>query len=220
MNAGSPPVYGFRLVMRRKIKDSDPLTSSAGWAGQSYHNEYVSPIASEQCVWGPDGIPDPFCCLKTSTADFRGAAYAGHIRPEPGCTCGFYAFYSLRDASDAGWPYSNKLLVLVKGSGRVILHDKGFRAERMRIMAITLPDPDSWFTRFLTDYRRFIFGLEGGLGYEYNLREAREYFDDVIPVLSAMQAEEIVTERMQPIQHTLHQPGIIRLALSLFHRSG
>ncbi len=68
------------------------------------------------------------------------APYPPHPAPAPGCRCGLYAWYLPGSATVAIGPAS----AVVAASGRCILGDRGFRAARARIEAVSLPAGVRW----------------------------------------------------------------------------
>ena len=60
-----------------------------------------------------------------------------HDAPEPDCHCGFYAVNDREHLTeqDGSWP-----LLEVELFGRVIVHEKGFRAQRQRVRCCTVPN--------------------------------------------------------------------------------
>lgn len=57
-----------------------------------------------------------------------------HAAPEPGCTCGFYAYAS--EGSAGEYPNARHVLAVVACWGRVIAGTRGIRAEHARVEAI------------------------------------------------------------------------------------
>lgn len=55
--------------------------------------------------------------------------------------CGFYAYFKDRDSD---YHSSNRVTGVIEGAGRVTAGDLGFRAERARIVALTVPPQDQW----------------------------------------------------------------------------
>lgn len=58
-----------------------------------------------------------------------------HHAPERGCGCGFYATHQSKDTDERG-----EVLGVVEAYGRVIVGTKGFRAEKVKIVALQHPD--------------------------------------------------------------------------------
>lgn len=65
----------------------------------------------------------------------------GHAAPDQNCTCGFYAVTKERYRAELTAGYSTSVCTLdVDLFGRVIVHENGYRAERQRVLGVTL-DP-------------------------------------------------------------------------------
>jgi hypothetical protein len=64
-------------------------------------------------------------------------ALCSHVEISSECNCGLYAYYDrLTFASNTALRYPpNHVRGIVEASGRIILHETGFRAERMQIIA-------------------------------------------------------------------------------------
>lgn len=60
---------------------------------------------------------------------------AMHAAPHKDCRCGFYGWYDPRDHRMV--PAS--LTAVIEASGRIVLGEHGFRAERARVVAVALP---------------------------------------------------------------------------------
>ena len=68
----------------------------------------------------------------------------GHTAPGENCTCGFYASYTMNGLmSGPGY-----VVGVVEGYGRVILHERGFRAEKMVIKAVQMYYPTWTLLRY------------------------------------------------------------------------
>jgi hypothetical protein len=80
-------------------------------------------------VWS-DGANTAQCMVIGRT----GAAAGAHAAPEPGCTCGFYAFAGEQAAAE--YPNARHVLAVVACWGHVIAGTRGIRAEHARIEAI------------------------------------------------------------------------------------
>lgn len=80
--------------------------------------------------------------------------------PKLDCVCGLYAYYDCYETFDQhvsirrGNPVA-PILGVVAASGKVILGTKGFRAQRMRILALWLPSASLHFPPIV---QAFIFG--------------------------------------------------------------
>ena len=62
----------------------------------------------------------------------------GHLVPEPGCTCGFYAFATEQAAGE--YPHARHVLAVVACWGRIIAGRRGLRAEFGRIEAVWMSE--------------------------------------------------------------------------------
>jgi hypothetical protein len=61
--------------------------------------------------------------------------------PQLGCGCGLYAYGSLGDALP-NWPTDcSRVLGLVRGWGKVVLHERGWRSELAQPLLLVLNDP-------------------------------------------------------------------------------
>lgn len=60
----------------------------------------------------------------------------GTAAPEVRCGCGLYAHYDLLLSRKLGWISRNMVRGIVAASGDIVLHQRGFRAERMRLVAL------------------------------------------------------------------------------------
>ena len=68
----------------------------------------------------------------------RQQARADHDAPGDTCPCGLYAYHSIDDlVRHLG---VHPVIAAVHAWGQVVVHPRGFRAERMRIVALALPD--------------------------------------------------------------------------------
>src|SRR5690606_24753546 len=57
---------------------------------------------------------------------------------EPGCECGFYAYWTL-DGGTLEWsPREHYIVGVIKGYGRTTIGERGFRCEKARIVALAL----------------------------------------------------------------------------------
>ncbi len=61
-----------------------------------------------------------------------------HVPPDPGCTCGFYAYGTQSAALE--YPHTRHVLAVVACWGKVIAGTKGIRAEHARLEAIWMSD--------------------------------------------------------------------------------
>lgn len=61
----------------------------------------------------------------------------GHRAPVADCSCGLHAWYAAEDAlAHLG---RSQAVAVVAASGELVLEEEGFRAERMRVVAVCLP---------------------------------------------------------------------------------
>jgi len=67
------------------------------------------------------------------------ATGASHRAPDERCQCGFYAFRPDARLASHLRPRSGQWLLEVRLSGKVVVHEHGYRAERQRVIAITPP---------------------------------------------------------------------------------
>ena len=63
-----------------------------------------------------------------------------HAPGHPECTCGLYAYHDLKSLNPSPeGPYRSATFGLVEASGYVTVGTKGFRAQRAKIIALTVP---------------------------------------------------------------------------------
>ena len=67
-----------------------------------------------------------------------------HATPDQNCTCGFYASYTMNGLLTG----TVRVVGVVEGYGRVMLHETGFRAEKMVIKAVQMYDPTWTLSRY------------------------------------------------------------------------
>jgi hypothetical protein len=82
----------------------------------------------------------------------RCAAGADHPAPSADCRCGLYGWYHPGSATVPLGPVS----AVVAASGRCVLGDRGFRAARARIEAVSLPAAVRWNPRANAGARRML----------------------------------------------------------------
>jgi hypothetical protein len=69
--------------------------------------------------------------------------------PKTSCTCGFYGFWDLDSflgkawASDIDWADMRKVVGLVDAYGKVLLGTRGFRAQKCRVVAVSVRRRDA-----------------------------------------------------------------------------
>lgn len=59
-----------------------------------------------------------------------------HASPDEDCSCGFYAFDKLENFKDKGNPFRAEVVAVVRLSGKIIICEKGVRAQRIEVVAI------------------------------------------------------------------------------------
>ena len=128
-DAGRPLVPGslrgyrtWQLASRHEAPDGMlPLTSI------TRPHVVWGPTLSARCVPLDPGCPSP--APSTLPAD--------HRAPQPGCNCGIYGWYGPDDTGmiDA------RVFGAIEASGLVLMGERGFRAERVRIAAVATWNP-------------------------------------------------------------------------------
>lgn len=68
------------------------------------------------------------------------SACASCDAPRMRCTCGLYA-YGWLDHALPNWPGSSRILGIVRGWGRVVLHELGWRSQFAQPLLLVLSDP-------------------------------------------------------------------------------
>lgn len=106
-----------------------------------------------------------------------------HVAPVPDCTCGFYGWYRPEDIRIVPAPIRG----VIEASGRVLLGTHGFRAERARLVAITIDPVQS--SRY-HDVRELVGGPLGEAGVQ------------VFPDLTSLAAEFPPEDLTGLIDHT------------------
>lgn len=81
------------------------------------------------------------------------------------CTCGFYSYH---DGSNEYHNFFNSIPAVVENYGKVVIGDRGFRAEKSRLVAVVMPrDPKSevapWHIRYGQSFGRDFAG-KGSMG--------------------------------------------------------
>lgn len=75
-----------------------------------------------------------------------------------GCACGFYAYFAKQHNAYADTLKGISVEGVIEGFGKTVLGDKGFRAEKARIVALTLPKPKKdktpWLVKKIYDLHR------------------------------------------------------------------
>jgi len=75
-------------------------------------------------------------CLMTP---YYGNSAWSHTAPGNDCICGFYGYYTPRLINDTGNGIENTVVAAVEVYGNVVLGTKGFRAEKLRLVALVRP---------------------------------------------------------------------------------
>jgi hypothetical protein len=92
------------------------------------------PLASvtRAVVWGP--TLSARCAPESTDDPGPGAATpdGGHVAPAAECRCGIYGWY---DPADTGMLHA-RVFGVIEASGLVLMGERGFRAERARIVAV------------------------------------------------------------------------------------
>lgn len=96
-----------------------------GWRGYTFCHPHF--LTCSQTVIQPRERMEAIC-----TVNFE------HDAPMPGCSCGFYAFTTLQELVDQGYGYQN-FLAEVYLWGRIIEHEKGYRAQFCYPKTLYLP---------------------------------------------------------------------------------
>ncbi|MDF0531502.1 hypothetical protein P0W64_18340 [Tsukamurella sp. 8F] len=113
-------VYGVRAF---KI-DATQFEAWVAVEGRVPSSFLVSPVVDELGGW-PDLQGEAACLYQRD-----------HAVPDFDCTCGLYAFNSLQALEHAIPEARLEAVAIVALEGRVIAHDRGYRAERMRVVAV------------------------------------------------------------------------------------
>jgi hypothetical protein len=91
-------------------------------------SEQTAACVKPEAILGPSGLPCSCPICQTGRRP--------HGAPAGDCECGFYGWYSPRDARLVEAPVFGAIEV----SGRILLGTHGFRAERARVLGLVLPD--------------------------------------------------------------------------------
>lgn len=148
-----PRVYGLKA-----LKHHPPTGRILSWRARVGMS--VSTLQGDDYTWDFIDWNTAAChCMREMPRELAGSLGPGGgipwdaPRPDPPCEkmvpgCGFHACFELGavvdflgftlNATQEAWSW---LLALVEAEGRVVVHEKGLRAERMRIVAQL--DPDS-----------------------------------------------------------------------------
>lgn len=86
-----------------------------------------------------EGENQAMCILEAEYLARRGLAYRDHKVARLGCTCGFYAFHDgSNELFHSGFAV-HQCEGIIEGYGRCTVGDRGFRAEKCRVVALVLP---------------------------------------------------------------------------------
>lgn len=97
--------------------------------------------------WTPGKQPKAKCVPRTDSLSwiFNGSHAREHTHgPTPGCWCGYFGYYQhANEKHDNLVPSKDNLRVsgVIRASGMVEMHERGFRAEYAEILAISPPKP-------------------------------------------------------------------------------
>jgi hypothetical protein len=108
------------------------LTGNTGYAWQPGLNEAVCGRGrARPAITTASGVT-----LTTAAQEMP-----GHEVPEESCACGFWAYWSEQVARTHAMGYGPGIPVVgvVEGFGRTLIGDKGFRAQKARIVAVHVP---------------------------------------------------------------------------------
>lgn len=127
MGGGEGGVGGGLLVRRVPGYKVFRLTSSLeppGLRAQYIDRVWLSGEATARCeerglLWAQFTLPEP------------------HESPDSRCYCGLHAYYDGARAAEAFQP--GQVVALVGAAGKIVPHDDGFRAARMRVEAVWDP---------------------------------------------------------------------------------
>lgn len=118
------PEYIVEDVLAFRSFQIDPITHTLG--GLSYHQEIAPGVNVAQCAYGSDS--------------------EDHVSPEEGCSCGWYAYDEFRRwgtrVGGASTVPINPLPMMATGivrlSGKIIVCERGLKAENMEVVALTV----------------------------------------------------------------------------------
>jgi hypothetical protein len=82
------------------------------------------------------GTKPPAANSKAAQVVERQERLRAHAAPGDDCACGIYGYYEVVDSVSAFWP----IVAAVRAWGKLMLHATGFRAERVRVVALALAD--------------------------------------------------------------------------------
>lgn len=110
------------------------------WSVQKRYGSYSSDFAGDKHVLGSLTASGSPWLKGENTADCAQGYFLGHTAPNQQCSCGFYAFNNLCTA--AGYSLrggKRTILGAVTGSGKLMIHDNGWRSEKTEVVAFYLP---------------------------------------------------------------------------------
>lgn len=96
---------------------------------------HASPEETFYRATDPGVVVDPILVRKYREMGITVDKLVHGRSPDPGCECGFYAFYRPEEARNQRGAYFG----VIEASGTIIPGTKGFRAERARIAAVSIP---------------------------------------------------------------------------------
>lgn len=102
-----------------------------------------SPFPPGLLLWRPDGMTEAHCLRAESAESAESAGEQPHDRmPDEGCACGLYAWRSpalLAAARLPRWTRCHCVIGVVRLGGRVIIAQRGYRAQRGYPVAVFDP---------------------------------------------------------------------------------
>lgn len=133
------PVYGWR---KWKVNTTDSVEVTPQGIQRDKTTTLLSPIAHNRSMTYKRNSFVAAC-------DNR-----GHVAPQPGCTCGIYAFHTLDEFLDEYNVGEYEIVTLIRAFGNIEMHDRGFRTETAEVIAFLVPGAlrvDKFFKN-LADY--------------------------------------------------------------------
>lgn len=118
----------------------DPAVVPSGLRGYRYWNwNGTDRLGSVAAPGQWDGATAEATCKRYQPSSwwFNGESFAEHASPVQGCTCGIYGWYRPTEAR----LHVGDVFGVIEASGRVLLGDFGFRAEKARIVAVVTDNP-------------------------------------------------------------------------------
>lgn len=128
-------VIGFR-AWKVRLQVQDELD----WSDEELQLEPL--VKGHTGAWPPGKVYEAACVGGYRSEDNRPT----HQPPMPGCTCGIYAYWSPAKVEkgrveSSGWTMHLHVTGLVMAYGKVILHEDGWRAQKVKPLAFELQDP-------------------------------------------------------------------------------